>query len=99
MSSIPRSGRSPGGGHGNLLQYSGLENPMDRGAWWVMVHEGHKELDTTEATEHRAHTAPRKLGIRNLPNLDISNILTQWCKHHQPGALRQLGKTEVKCGG
>ena len=32
--SIPGSRRSPGGGNGNLLQYSGLENPMDRGAWW-----------------------------------------------------------------
>ena len=30
---IPESGRSPGGGHGNPLQYSCLENPMDRGAW------------------------------------------------------------------
>ena len=35
---IPRSGRSPGGGHGNPLQKSCLENPMDRGAWWAMVH-------------------------------------------------------------
>ena len=32
--SIPGSGRSPGRGHGNLLQYSSLENCMDRGAWW-----------------------------------------------------------------
>ena len=32
------SGRSPGGGHGNRLQYSCLENPMDRGAWWATVH-------------------------------------------------------------
>ena len=31
----PGSGRSPGGGHGNPLQYSCLENPMDRGAWWA----------------------------------------------------------------
>ena len=31
-------GRSPGGGNGNPLQYSGLENPMDRGAWWAIVH-------------------------------------------------------------
>ena len=38
MGSIPGSGRSPGGGHGNPLQYSYLENPMDRGAWWVTVH-------------------------------------------------------------
>ena len=32
---IPGSGRSPGGGHGNLLQDSCLGNPMDRGAWWL----------------------------------------------------------------
>ena len=38
MGSIPRSRRSPGGGHGTPLQYSCLENPMDRGAWWATVH-------------------------------------------------------------
>ena len=38
MGSIPRSGRSPRGGDGNPLQYSCLENPMDRGAWQAMVH-------------------------------------------------------------
>ena len=38
MGSNPGSGRSPGGEHGNPLQYSCLENPMDRGAWWVIVH-------------------------------------------------------------
>ena len=36
--SIPGSGRSPGGGHGNPLQYSYMKNPMDRGAWRAMVH-------------------------------------------------------------
>ena len=36
--SIPGSGRFPGGGNGNLLQYSCLDNPMDRGAWWATVH-------------------------------------------------------------
>ena len=36
--SRPGLGRSPGGGHGNTLQYSCLENLMDRGAWWVTVH-------------------------------------------------------------
>ena len=35
---IPESGRSPGGGHGMSLQYSCLENPVDRGAWWATVH-------------------------------------------------------------
>ena len=45
---IPGSGRSPGGGNGNPLQYSCLENSMDRGAWWATVHGVAKELDTTE---------------------------------------------------
>ena len=38
MNSIPGLGRPPGGGHGNPLQYSCLEKPMDRGAWWATVH-------------------------------------------------------------
>ena len=46
--SIPGSGRSPGAGHGNPLQYSCLENPKDRGAWRATVHGSHKESDTTE---------------------------------------------------
>ena len=45
--SIPGSGRSPGEGNGNPLQYSCLEHPMERGAWWTTVH-GAAELDTTE---------------------------------------------------
>ena len=35
---IPELGRSPGGGNGNPFQYSCLENPMDRGAWWARVY-------------------------------------------------------------
>ena len=38
MSSVPGWGKLPGGGDGNPLQYSGLENPMDRGAWQATVH-------------------------------------------------------------
>ena len=38
MGWIPGSGRSPGGGHGNPLQYSCLQNALDRGAWWATVH-------------------------------------------------------------
>ena len=50
VGSIPGLGRSPGGGHGNLFQYSCLENPMDRGAWRATVHGVAKESDITEAT-------------------------------------------------
>ena len=49
VGSIPGSGRSPGGEHGNPLQYSCLENPMDRGDYWATVH-GVAESDTTEVT-------------------------------------------------
>ena len=38
LSSTPGSGRSPGEGNGNPLQYPCLENPMDEGAWWAAVH-------------------------------------------------------------
>ena len=38
VSFTPESGRYPGGGQGKPLQYSCLENPMDRGAWWATVH-------------------------------------------------------------
>ena len=47
---ISGSRRFPGGGHSNPLQYSGLENPMDRGDWWGYSPQGLKESDTTEAT-------------------------------------------------
>ena len=46
---IPGSGRSPGEGNGNPLQYSCLENPMDRGAWRATVHRD-TESDTSEVT-------------------------------------------------
>ena len=57
---IPGLGSSPGGGHGNPLQYSWLENPTDREAWWAMVHRvakrqaGLKQISTYApiATSH-----------------------------------------------
>ena len=48
MGSVPGLGRSPGGGSGNALQYSCLENPMGRGTWRARVHRVTKEQDMTE---------------------------------------------------
>ena len=45
---IPGSGRSPGAGNGNWLQYFCRDNPMDRRAWWATVHRVSKESDTTQ---------------------------------------------------
>ena len=55
MSLIPGSGRSPGGGNGNPLQYSCLGNPMDRGAWQVIVYgvpKSQTQLSMTIMTRH-----------------------------------------------
>ena len=52
---IPGLGRSPGGEHGNPLQYSCLENAMDRGAWWARVHGVAKELDMTKQLSNNNH--------------------------------------------
>ena len=60
MGSIPGSGRSPGDGNGNPLQYSCLETPMDRGVWWVTVRGAEKSqtrLNThTDTHSHPPHT-------------------------------------------
>ena len=57
LGSIPGSGRSPGEGNGNPLQYSCLEKSMDRGTWWATVHWiTHKESDTTEGLSSSSGT-------------------------------------------
>ena len=55
--SVPGLGRSPGGGNGNLLQDSLLENPMDRGVWRAQVH-GVAESGTTEQLSSHITTFP-----------------------------------------
>ena len=59
--SIPVLGRSPGGGHGNPLQYSDLENPMDRGAWLAKPHEATKSQTQLSDSAHMC--------IPSMPNL------------------------------
>ena len=54
--SIPWSGRSPGEGNGNPLQYSCLENPMDRGVWWATVHGVTKSVRHDLATKQQLYT-------------------------------------------
>ena len=56
--SIPGSGRSPGGGLSNPLQYSFLEQTMDSGAWWATVH-GVTELDTAKKLNTAEHTVTK----------------------------------------
>ena len=58
--SIPGSGRSPGGGHGNPLWYSCLENSMDRGTWWTTVgsqrvRHDRSDLARTQAFQYLSH--------------------------------------------
>ena len=62
VGSIPGSGRSPGEGNGNLLQYSSLENPMDRGVWRAAVH-GVAQSDRTEGTEHSTLAGTKRTAL------------------------------------
>ena len=64
--SVPGLGRSSGEGNGNPLQYSCLENPMDRGAWWATVFGVAKESDTTEHLAAAAAAAARQ-ALAGLP--------------------------------
>ena len=64
---ILRLGRFPGGGHGNPVQYSCLENPMDRGARQATVHQSRKESCTTEVTEHASTNLKILSGFQILP--------------------------------
>ena len=68
--SIPESGRSPGGGHGNPLQYSCLEHPMDRGAWQAVVHGVAKNL--TRLKRLSTHTQHVNLNDRSSPTNRIT---------------------------
>ena len=80
---IPGSGRSPGEGHGNPLQYSCLENPKDRGAWWAAVHGVTK-----------SRTRLKRLGIaqgtKQTVSADFSSDLGRNC--HRGGQTPEVGR-------
>ena len=69
-------GRFPGGGHGNPFQHSCLENPMDRGAWQVIVHGVTKESGTTEGlnTTHMSWEKLRGLSLLARGSLYSSHV-------------------------
>ena len=76
VGSIPGLEGYPREGNGNLLQYSCLRNPMDRGAWWATVHGGHKRswtllsnLTTTIVTRHILITSKRIKSSQGLHKL------------------------------
>ena len=79
--SIPGLGRCPGGGHGNPLQYSCLQNPMDGGAWGATVHSC-KEFDMTEVTWHASTTC--LVNLLNFRIRCVAGLLLKWLLWYFP---------------
>jgi len=69
---IPGLGRSPGERNGNPFQYSCLENPMDRGAWWAIVHG----VTKAGTTEQLIHTHPQAIYKGSLLSLPCQHLLS-----------------------
>ena len=71
-------GRSPGRGHGNPLQYSCLENPMDREAWWAMVHRVAKS-QTKRKQLNTAHSSASSVSLHRaiLSNFSLDIISSE----------------------
>ena len=68
--SIPGSGRSPGGGHGNPLQYSGPENLMDKGMWWATV----RGVTKRRTWLKRLSTHPQAVTRKNSPLVNMIQV-------------------------
>ena len=86
---IPGLGRSPGVGNSNPLQYSCLENPMDRGAWWATVHRVTKSQTWLKRLSTHAHFNRKAINdwIINLIICLLSfpnSLYFQCCMHHHP---------------
>ena len=71
MGLIPVLGRSPGGGNGNPLQYSCLENPIERGAWWATVHRSQKSPACwSDWAWHQTRLSPKSRAFPGHPRSD-----------------------------
>ena len=98
--SIPGSGGSPGGGHGNPLQSSCLENPMDRGAWWATVHRVAKSQ--TQLKQLSMHTCiiyvegrrGEKRIINRTRRLRLSSVAVQLCHDAVISCITLLARTQ-----
>ena len=85
---IPGSIRSPGGGHRNPLQYSGLENPMDGKAWWAMVHRVSKSQKRLKRLSTHACTGPQSL-------IEIGNLFVYMYVWEGPSDENEGNKGKV----
>ena len=91
--SIPRLGRSSGGGHGNPLQYSFLENPMDRGAWWATVHRVTKSQ--TQLKWLSTHKQEWNIAIYSNVD-DLRDYHTKWSKSDREKQIDDITYVESK---
>ena len=85
VSSVPGWGRSPGGGHGNPLQYSCLESPMDRGAWWATLHRVAESRTQLKWLNTHAHTEAQ--------NQKWLSPQTRWIPDHWGSWVTSNGRT------
>ena len=87
-------GRSPGGEHGNPLQYSCLENPMDRGAWRAIVHRVAKSWARLKRLSTHSRVEDKKLRTSEagaaLPGMGIHSQLSQWTPQLGAGGTRMI---------
>ena len=82
LGSVPGLGRSPGGGHGNPLQYSYLENPMYRGTWQDTVHGVAKSWTWLSVTKHREWLiwwGRKNVGREGIEQITNFADITGWC--------------------
>ena len=92
LGSIPGSGRSPGEGNGNQLQFSCLENPMDGGAWWATVHGSQSR---TRLSDFTLLCLPQRLWSEKAMAPHSSTLAWKIPWMEEPGRLQSMGSLRV----